>query len=171
MENQETMRIYLIGYSYSGKTTMGRQLAKLLGFRFFDTDKEIENKYHTTIPLIFERYGEKAFRIIESSILHSTHTIDDVVVSTGGGTPCNEENIRFILNNGIAIYLEMSVDEIIQRAVNSHKQRPLLHGMTESERRQYIERHLSQRIPYYKQAHIVLSGVTVTADQIIQHLK
>ena len=65
----------------------------------------------------------------------------------------------------------MSVDEIIQRAVNSHKQRPLLHGMTESERRQYIERHLSQRIPYYKQAHIVLSGVTVTADQIIQHLK
>ena len=96
------MRIYLIGYSYSGKTTLGRELAKLLKYRFFDTDKAIEHKYHTTVPMFFNRYGEQAFRIIERQILQSTDTLDNAVISTGGGTACNDENIKFILEHGIA---------------------------------------------------------------------
>ena len=164
------MRIYLIGYSYSGKTTLGSQLAARLGYTFFDTDKAIEHKYHTSIPLIFEHYGEKAFRIIERTILHSTGELDNVVVSTGGGTPCSDDNIRFILDNGIAVYLEMTVDEIIRRAATSRKSRPLLSGKSDSERRQYIEQHLLQRLPYYKQAPIIMSGNSVTVDQLIQRL-
>ncbi|MCR4816068.1 MAG: shikimate kinase, partial [Bacteroidales bacterium] len=119
------MRIYLIGYSFSGKTTMGRQLANLLHYDFFDTDKAIELKLHTTIPLLFERYGEEAFRIIESNILRTTAERDNIVVSTGGGTACSDDNLRFILDNGIAVYLHMDLEGTLRRVAASRKKRPL----------------------------------------------
>lgn len=160
------MRIYLVGYSYSGKTTMGRQLAGLLGYSFFDTDKAIENKYHTTIPVFFNRYGEKAFRIIEAQILQSTAQLDDVVVSTGGGTPCNDTNMRFILDHGTAIHLQMSVDDIMQRIAHAHKGRPTLSGMSTDEQRTFIERQLKERTHYYSKAPLSLPALHATADQI-----
>ena len=73
------MRIYLVGYMYSGKSTVGRQLAKALGLRFIDTDNLFEERYRTTIPLFFHRYDEAAFRRLEQQVLHSTATMDDVV--------------------------------------------------------------------------------------------
>lgn len=160
------MRIYLIGYSYSGKTTMGRGLAERLGFRFFDTDKALEIKYRTTIPLFFERYGEQAFRIVERQILYSTTELDNVVVSTGGGTACNDDNIAFMLRNGIVVYLQMDVESIMGRLTVSHKKRPILRGKTTAELREYILKHLEARLPYYSQAHITADAKTATPEEI-----
>ena len=164
------MRIYLIGYSYSGKTTLGRALAKRLNYRFFDTDKAIELKFHTTVPVFFSRYGEKAFRIIERQILQSTAEDDNIVVSTGGGTACSDENIRFILANGTAIHLKMSIDDIMQRVAKSHKQRPLLEGKTPDEAREFISRQLAERTQYYSQAPLSIDARDATAEQLVQLL-
>lgn len=165
------MRIYLIGYSFSGKTTMGRQLANLLHYDFFDTDKAIELKLHTTIPLLFERYGEEAFRIIESNILRTTAERDNIVVSTGGGTACSDDNLRFILDNGISVYLHMDLEGTLRRVAASRKKRPLLEGMTPDQRRLYINQTLNQRHPYYSQAHITVDGATVTPQQILEKIE
>ena len=161
------MRIYLIGYSYGGKTTLGKQLAQRLGYSFFDTDKAIELKYRTTVPMFFNHYGEKAFRIIEKQILQTTAELDNVVVATGGGTPCNEENIRFILEHGTAIDMEMTIDEIMQRMTVARKTRPLLVNKTADEKRQYIIQQLQQRIPFYSQAPLTISAAKATPDTLI----
>jgi len=82
-----------------GKTTVGKKLAKLLDIGFVDLDKFIESKYHKTVPELFAERGEREFRLIEQKSLIEVSEIEDVVVSTGGGTPCFFENIR--LMNGI----------------------------------------------------------------------
>ena len=168
MEDYQITRIYLVGYSYSGKTTMGRQLAKRLGYAFFDTDKAVELKYHTTIPMIFSRYGEKAFRIIETQILQSTATLEHTVISTGGGTPCNKENMDFILSHGLAVYLKMGVEDIMERLSHARRSRPSLAGKNTDEIRRFVSEQLEQRIPFYSQAHLSLDALHATSAQIEQ---
>ena len=164
------MRIYLLGYSYSGKTTLGRQLAKLLGYDFFDTDKAIETKYHTTIPMFFNRYGEQAFRIIERQVLQSTASLENTVISTGGGTACNDENIKFIIEHGIAVHLQMSVDDILFRISKSRKTRPLMKDKSPDELRQFISDQLKTRLFYYNQAPVALPAFQTTAEDIKEKL-
>lgn len=164
------MRIYLIGYSYSGKTTLGRETARRMGVQFFDTDKAIELKYHTSIPTFFSHYGEQAFRIIERQILQSTSDMDHVIVSTGGGTPCNDDNIRFILSHGTAIHMQMSVDDIMNRIAHAHRTRPLLKDKTPDEVRRFITDQLQQRLPYYTQAPLTLPAFGATPEQLIKLL-
>lgn len=163
--------IYLIGYSYSGKSTLGRQLASLLGYEFFDTDRAIEEKYRTTIPILFNRYGERAFRIIERKVLFSTENMQKTVVATGGGTACSDENIDFMLAHGTVVQLQMSVDDIMKRHESSHKVRPLLLGMSEDERRAFVEQHLAKRLPYYQKAHITIPALSATAEKLAEILR
>lgn len=162
------MLIYLIGYSYSGKTTLGRQLAKQMGYHFFDTDKAIELRYHTTIPLLFNHYGETAFRIIERRILEETGALHDTVVSTGGGLPCNKHNIDYILAHGTAIHLTMSVDDIMHRIEHAQKGRPSLAGMDREEQRQFISTQLADRLPYYNRAPLTLPAAMATVDDLLR---
>ncbi|MBP5327311.1 MAG: shikimate kinase [Bacteroidales bacterium] len=173
MESTKTLtsRIYLIGYSYSGKSTMGRQLSEKIGYSLFDTDRAIEEKYHTSIPMFFNRYGEKAFRIIERQILFSTADMDHVVVATGGGLPCNDENIDFIVKHGTAIHLTMSVDDIMERISKAHKGRPSMSGMSIEEKRAFICRQMEERLPYYTQAHIAIPALHLHVDDIMEELE
>ena len=147
------MRIFLVGYMYCGKTTVGQALARMLGYGFVDLDQLFEQRYHTTIPIFFKRYDEGAFRILEQQILHSTTAMDDVVISTGGGTPCHADNMDWINAHGTSVYLDASVDCILARAAQSRKVRPVLTGMTEDERAVFVARQLHEREQYYRQAH------------------
>ena len=146
------MRLYLVGYMYSGKTTVGRQLATALGLRFLDLDLLFEERYHTTIPLFFRRYDEAAFRHLEQQLLHSTADIDNAVISTGGGTPCYADNMDWINTHGISVYLDASTDCILARAANSRKTRPLLSQMSEAERNAFVRQQLDARKPVYSRA-------------------
>lgn len=165
------MRIYLIGYSYGGKTTMGRQLASMLGYNHFDTDKAIEIKYHTSISMLINHYSEEAFRIIEKQVLHSTAELDNVVISTGGGTACNDENIRFLLDHGVVVHMQMTIDDIIERMKTSRRSRPLLSGLNDSERRLFISKHLAERMPYYSLAPISIKALNATPEEIISLIR
>ena len=152
------MKYYLVGYMYCGKTTFGRQLAQAKGMDYLDLDRAFEARYHYTVPMFFQRFGEEAFRKLETQLLHSTAELDNIVIATGGGTPCHSGNMDFILANGTAVYLQMSVDALIQRAVRSHNPRPLLHGLPEGELRPIIEAQLKEREGVYLRAPIIIDG-------------
>lgn len=152
------MKYYLVGYMYCGKTTFGRRLAAEKGLEFLDLDRAFEQRYHYTVPRFFEAFGEEAFRRLETQMLHSTADLDNVVVSCGGGTPCHSGNMDFILAHGTAIYLRMSVDDLVARALRSRNPRPKLHGLPEEVLRSEIEAQLKEREPFYSKAPIVLDG-------------
>lgn len=116
------MRIFLVGYMYSGKTTIGKQLAKKLNISFVDLDQAIEQRYHVSIPVFFNKYGEDAFRILERNVLEIVSDMDDVVISTGGGTPCFGDNMDFILSKGSVVYRKMTSAAILSRESRSKKQ-------------------------------------------------
>lgn len=161
------MRIYLIGYMYSGKTTVGRKLADALGYDFLDLDQAIETRYHTTLPLFFKRYGEPMFRQVEMQMLHATDQMDNVVISTGGGTPCFGDNMQWINDNGTSIYLRLTEESICQRMESSRKCRPTVMALPPEERKQFIHDQLSARLPIYQQArHTIVADGMDTKDII-----
>ena len=165
------MRIYLIGYMYSGKTPIGHKLAQRLGYRWADLDQVLETTFHTTIPIFFKRYGEEAFRKIEQKLLHDTAQQDDIVISTGGGTPCHFDNMQWINHHGTSVYFDVSPETLLRRAAQSKKVRPVLAGMTADGRNEYIRQQLAARMPYYQKAQIVFPADDPDLDQLVQMLK
>ena len=120
------MRIFIIGFMGSGKSTVGKELAGRLGYRFIDMDQEIERDQGMSINEIFNGPGETFFREMESKLLKQLIKLDDIVVSTGGGVPCNKDNMEIIKTNGISIYLEMSPEAILSRLKDASDERPLI---------------------------------------------
>ncbi|MCR5423550.1 MAG: shikimate kinase [Bacteroidales bacterium] len=160
------MNIYLIGYMYSGKTTIGRQLAQRLGMDFTDLDQLFEEHYHITLPIFFKKYGEKPFRTLERQLLHSTENLRHTVISTGGGTPCYFDNMDFIRANGTSVYLRMPYDAICARMTVSKKQRPVFNGLSDEERRNMVREQLEQRQQYYTQADITFDAFNPDLDAL-----
>ena len=152
------MNIYLIGYMYSGKTTLGRQLAQRLAMDFTDLDQLFEEHYHITLPIFFQKYGEQPFRTLEQQMLHSTATMDNTIIATGGGTPCHFDNMDFIRTHGLSVYLRMPFDAICARMAVSKKQRPVFAGLSNDERRNKVKEQLEQRQRYYTQADITFDA-------------
>ena len=153
------MKYYLIGYMYSGKSTFGRRLAREKGLDFLDLDRAFEQRYHYTVPRFFDAFGEQAFRRLETQMLHSTADLDNIVIATGGGTPCHSGNMDFILAHGTAIYLNMTVDALVERALHSRNPRPAMHGLSEAALRAKIEAQLKEREPFYQKAPVMLDGL------------
>ena len=153
------MKYYLVGYMYSGKSTFGRRLAAAKGMDFLDLDRAFEERYHYTVPRFFATFGEAAFRKLETQILRDTAQLDNVVIATGGGTPCHSGNMDFILANGTAIYMQMSIDNLMDRALHSRNPRPLMRGLSPEDVRSKIERQMEEREGVYLRAHIVVNGM------------
>ena len=145
-------RLFLIGFMAAGKTTLGKALARDLGLQFIDLDHYIENRYCCTVSQLFAERGEESFRRIERNLLHEVAEFEDVVISTGGGTPCFFDNMEYMNSMGTTVFLEAAVDVIHTRLTIARVQRPLVKGKTAEELRRYITDMLTQRLPYYTQA-------------------
>jgi shikimate kinase len=152
------MRIYLLGYMGSGKSTIGRMLATSLGISWIDLDDEFELRYKIAIADFFSKYGEKAFRELEQKLLAEFSLVNDIVVSTGGGSPCFYNNMNLILNTGYAIYLEADPALILSRIELSSRKRPLFQQMNEDDLTKNIEQHLESRKPFYEKANLVVNA-------------
>lgn len=161
------MKYYLVGYMYCGKTTFGRRLAEEKGMDYLDLDRAFEARYHYTVPIFFQRFGEEAFRKLETQMLYSTADLDNVVIATGGGTPCHSGNMDFILAHGTAIYLQMPLDALVQRALRSRNPRPLLRGLAEPELRAAMEPQLKEREPVYLRAPIIVDGENPVVPDVL----
>ena len=149
------MNIVLVGFPGSGKSTVGRRLARKLGVAFIDLDLYIEEKYHTAVPLLFQKYGEPAFRALEYAALCEVLANDDVVIATGGGTPCHGDAMDRINARARSIYLQLTEEELVERLLHSKKKRPLTNSLAEPELRAYVHETLAKREPFYRQATLV----------------
>ena len=89
-------RIFLVGYMGAGKTTIGKVLSKMVGLTFIDLDYYIEGRFRKTVSQLFAERGEEGFRTIEHNLLHEVAEFEDVLISTGGGTPCFFDNMAFM---------------------------------------------------------------------------
>ena len=164
-------RIFLVGYMGSGKTTIGGALAEKLGFKFIDTDIYIEEKYQKTINEIFASVGEQKFREMETETLSEISDLENVVIATGGGAPCFNNNMALMKEKGTVIFLNPSLDELTYRLNLVKATRPLIKDKSDAEMRGFIEKMLPSRLPFYSQAHITTSGDLETgAEEIIKEL-
>lgn len=154
------MRIILVGYMGSGKTTFGKTLAKRLNLPFLDSDKEIAKKENKSINSIFEQLGETEFRKMESAFINSLKDADEAfVLATGGGLPCFNNNMDLLNALGTTIYLEMSPKALLKRLENGIDQRPILKQLNEDQLLNHIETQLDARSTFYKQAYIIFPGI------------
>ncbi|TDB64529.1 shikimate kinase [Arundinibacter roseus] len=157
--------IFLVGMPSSGKSTLGKKLARRLGYRFVDLDKLIEKDQEKTIPEIFREHGEPYFRDVEKKILYDTKPNHWLVVATGGGAPCFFDNMEFIKANGVSVFLNIPPAELVERIGKHGKDdRPLLSGVAELEKELTARLHV--RLPYYSQAEFTISGRT-TVQQLV----
>jgi shikimate kinase len=153
--------IYLIGPTGSGKTAVGRQLARDTGLKFVDSDHEIERRTGVEIAYIFEKEGEAGFRERETEVLRTLSELGGSIVATGGGAVLAPENRDLLRASGIVVYLQTSVEEQLKRTSRSRK-RPLLNRANP---RQVLEDMASQRRPLYEEiADIALD----TSDQRVR---
>jgi shikimate kinase len=155
-------RIFLIGYMGAGKTTLGRILSRRLNFSFIDTDFYIEHRYRKKVGDIFNACGEQRFREMERRILCEVSEFERVVVSTGGGLPCFNDNMKLMNEKGTTVYLEASTDALAARLQASRTIRPVLQNRSGSELTAFIGEHLERRRPFYEQA-----GVRFQTDPMV----
>ena len=166
------MRIFLIGFMGSGKTTIGRQLVSMLGYKFIDQDELIEKHYNMTVSEIFATFGEEKFRETEHEVLADLiMKKDDFVISTGGGAPCFSDNMQLMNNNGMTVYLKADPKTLVHRLKDSTETRPLLKGKTELELLQFVTNKLAEREPYYNQAKLIIPTDDLQIEDVIIKLK
>jgi len=139
--------LILIGFMGSGKSTVGRELAKVLEMTFVDTDHYIENKEKMKIKEIFALKGEKYFREIEAKYVREISKMNNTVISTGGGVVASDTNIMLLKRSGFVIYLDCTVECIYMR-VSRRNTRPLLNDAEDLHSR--IVELLSERVGNYK---------------------
>lgn len=159
--------IYLVGLMGAGKTTIGRQLAKALSVPFYDSDKAIEERTGVDIPTIFEFEGEEGFRDREQKMLNELTKLQGVVLATGGGAVLREENRQLLIKNGFVVYLQCSVERILERT-RRDSQRPLLRTENPKER---IETLFIQREPLYLAcADFKIDTGVMQSKEVVEHI-
>lgn len=166
------MTIFVIGYMFCGKSTVGKRLAQRLGYEFVDTDAAFEERYRTTIAAFFKRFDEPLFRKLETELLHEAALKDNAVVACGGGTPCHNDNMDFILAHGTSIYLRLTPEEAFRRLRKSRRpeRRPLLAGLDPDQQRAMIARQLAQRDACYSKATLTVDAASATPDDLVEQI-
>jgi len=172
-------KFFLIGYMGSGKTTVGKQLAKKLNLQFIDMDLFIENRYHKSISAIFEEKGEAGFREIERKALSEIIDFENVVISTGGGLPCFFDNMDVMNQAGTTIYLKVNVEELAKRLRTGKQQRPLIKEKNAEEMKDFIAVNLEKREKFYNKANFIFEtdapfsseNFKVKIEQLIENIQ
>jgi len=162
------MRIFLIGFMASGKSTVGKKLAKKLNLPFVDLDDYIEEKYNTTIRLLIYDKGMDRFREIEKESLETLiNKHENIVISTGGGTPCFFDNINLMNNSGVTIYLEVDIHTLVDRLMYAKQDRPLIWGKSREDLTVYAEDLLDKRQNDYQKAKHIINGKDLKIDSLV----
>ena len=136
------MRIFLIGFMGSGKTTLGKAFARAMQLQFIDLDWYIEERFHKTVQELFAERGEEGFREIERRMLHEVGEFEDVIIAAGGGTPCFFDNIQYMNRVGKTVFLDVVPEVLFRRLKIAKSKRPLLAGKDDAELMSFILRPL-----------------------------
>jgi 3-dehydroquinate synthase len=165
------MKIVLTGFMGTGKTSVGKELSKKLGYRFIDTDVLIEEREGMPISMIFKKKGEDYFRKLEEATVEEVSRMNNVVIATGGGVIKNRRNVDNLGRRGILVWLKADAEIILKRVMLEGGKRPLLDV---EEPLKEINRLLAERLPLYKQADTSIDTNYITpeetAEEIIEKL-
>ncbi len=159
-------RVYLVGMPASGKSTWGEKLAMAWRWKFVDLDKEIEKVAGQEIPFIFAEYGEDYFRKLEREALMQTKSLSQTVIATGGGVPYFFDNMEFINTQGVSVFLDATLDTLLERLQYKANTRPLfpkddLPNLQAQVRKKYLDRR-----PFYQKAHLTVPEATLTLSEL-----
>jgi len=160
------MKVFLIGFMGSGKTTLGRKLAARLNYEFIDLDHKLEQQVELSIAEYFTLFGEPSFRKLEAEVLRKTSYPENAVISTGGGLPCYYENMDWIKANGKSVYIKLSPKTLADRLEAGKEERPLLQDKHGDSLIAFIEEKLHERESFYAQANIIADGLGLTAEKV-----
>jgi len=171
------MKIILLGYMGSGKSTIGKALANELNLSFVDLDHAIENEIGMSIRDYFEASGELKFRRLENEVLKKIlNENNDMILSTGGGTPCYGNNLDLMKMtfNAKVFYLKATIKTLTERLVSEKDIRPLIQSIGDDDLPEFIGKHLFERSNFYLQAHHVVDidqkSVETIAKEIVELL-
>jgi len=159
--------IILVGFMGTGKSAVGKMLARKLNRPFVDLDRQIEKETGRTVQQIFERDGEPAFRRLEAKGVREAAARKGHVIATGGGVMCGEENVQALKSSGVLVCLTASADTILERTSASLVSRPLLAGGDPKER---ITELLALRTPYYARADITIDTTGRTLQEVSEEI-
>ncbi len=160
-------RIYLTGFMGTGKSTVGAYLSRITSRRIIDTDSLIEKETGMSITEIFKSHDEAYFRELERGVLSSTFQLKNVIISTGGGLPAYEDNMKLINKNGISVCLMARPDVILSRLEIEKNKRPLLQGENSLEKLNLL---MQKRVYYYIQANILIDTSDKSIEEIAQYI-
>ena len=160
------MKIFLIGFMGSVKTYWGKIWAKQYGLSFFDLDEVIEKEQGKTVAAIFEKEGEAYFRKVEAIALHTFLDEQDCIIACGGGTACFDDNMQWMNDNGITVYLSATAQHIFNRVIEEKDKRPLMKKLNDAELLFFIEQTLKALEPFYNQAKWILAGDKINASSL-----
>lgn len=152
------LKVVLLGYMASGKSTVGRLLSEKINLPFKDLDAEIERSTKMTVSQIFKEKGELFFRKKEAEILQQLLSIDEgFVLALGGGTPCYGRNIETInISSENTFYLKLNVSSLVQRLVDEKNLRPIVANIPDASLPEFVGKHLFERNQFYALAkHII----------------
>ena len=155
----------------AGKTTAARRLANRLGWEVVDTDDMFEEKYKISVCDFFSKYDEALYRKLESEVLKSTESLTNVVVSTGGGTACYFDNIDWMNQHGLTVFLRISEKAVVDRLVHAKRKRPLAIGKSEEELTDFVAQHYTSRLPFYEKAQITVKSEDLDIERLTETIK
>ncbi|MGF1533852.1 MAG: shikimate kinase [Bernardetiaceae bacterium] len=160
--------VYMIGMPASGKSTWGKKLAMAWRWPFIDLDQVIEKNAGMSIVKIFRQYGEAYFRELEREALHNTRLVKQTVIATGGGAPCFFDNMDFIKNHGVSVFLDTPMSVLIERLESKSNNRPLFSNQSSETGllQKNLDEKLAQRYPFYAQAHLRLHEPSLTLSDL-----
>lgn len=161
------MKVFLIGYMASGKSTVAKKLASKLGVQAVDLDAEIERSSGLSIPEIFKARGEKGFRKLEQAELRKWIGKDDFVMACGGGTPCFFESMDEMNAAGTTIYLQMTPKAVVDRVRSSKEERPILKGLSAERMLDKVTFQLKKREPFYSRAQWTVNGINLEVEELV----
>lgn len=169
-QNIPSKKIFLIGFMGCGKSKLGKAVATKLELPFLDLDDLVEIKSLMSIPELFAAFGEQGFREREKKTLQEATIANDAIIATGGGAPCFFDNMEWMNKNGITVFIDTPVQILADRLINARVERPLVKGKSFEELIDFIETKLVERRPFYNQAQVILKGVDLTAEDLIEAL-
>lgn len=168
------MKIVLLGYMASGKTTVGKFLSARMYIPFIDLDEYIVQKEQKTISEIFKEEGEISFRLKEHQYLKELLAKkEDFILSLGGGTPCYANNMEVITTSTqtVSIYLQASIKTIVNRLLENRKKRPLVADLSNENLTEFVAKHLFERAFFYEQATFKINSNNKAISEIVTEIR
>jgi shikimate kinase len=162
------MHIFLLGFMGSGKSHWGKIWAAMHKFDFIDLDEEIEKREQQSVADIFEKKGEDYFREKEAKALRSLDLAENTIISCGGGSPCFYDNMDWMNEHGLTVFLNASPHYILNNIKNEKDKRPLLKHTNDAELLFFIEQKIKERMSFYNKAKVIVEAATLHSHSFLE---